>query len=164
MRQDKRTRERKRQAPRRSKQALRLWLRLLSCEDLAEQQIRSRMRREFGVTLPQFDVLSVLEHASAPLTMSQLSKELMVSNGNVTGVVDRLVRDGFVVRTPSPNDRRVQYIELTASGLTRFAAMAGQHESWVAELFSTLDGKEIDTLTGLLRKTRDSISERFVEK
>lgn len=143
----------------RGKAALRLWLRLLSCEDLAEQQIRSRLREECGVTLPQFDVMSVLEHAGRSLTMSELSKALMVSNGNVTGVVDRLVRDGFVRRTPSTNDRRVQFIDLTETGLERFTAMAARHERWVTELFDALNARELDELSRLLRKTRDSVSE-----
>ena len=85
----------------RGKQSLRLWLRLLACENLIEQTVRTRLRVAFDITLPQFDVLSELEHAGNALTMSQLSQKLMVSNGNVTGVVDRLERDGLVRRRAS---------------------------------------------------------------
>ena len=96
----------------RSKQALRLWLRLLACENTVEQRLRQRLRQTFNVTLPQFDVLAELEHAGKPMTMSALSRDLMVSNGNITGVIDRLVRDGYVQRQASTTDRRVQYISL----------------------------------------------------
>ena len=85
-----------RQAHTRAKQSLRLWLRLLACESLVEQTVRTRLRTTFSITLPQFDVLSELERAGDPLTMSQLSQNLMVSNGNVTGVIDRLERDRYV--------------------------------------------------------------------
>ena len=90
----------------RGKQSLRAWLRLLACENLIEQHLRTRLRQDFDITLPQFDVLSELEHAGEQLTMSRLSEKLMVSNGNVTGVVDRLERDEYVIRQASPTDRR----------------------------------------------------------
>ena len=90
----------------RGKESLRLWLRLLSCESIIEQRVRGRFRKHFAVTLPQFDVLSELERAKTPLTMSQLSKELMVSNGNVTGVIDRLSKTELVRRVRSQEDAR----------------------------------------------------------
>jgi DNA-binding MarR family transcriptional regulator len=142
----------------RGKQALRLWLRLLSCESAVEQGLRQRLRTQYAITLPQFDVLAELEHAGHSLTMSELSHELMVSNGNVTGVVDRLVRDGYVERQPSTEDRRVQYIALTASGLQRFAEIAVEHENWVAAAFSDLAGRDMEDLARLLRKTQESIT------
>jgi DNA-binding MarR family transcriptional regulator len=148
---------RKRGSQSRGKQALRLWLRLLACEGMAEQRLRSRLREEFGITLPQFDVLSELERAAGALTMSELSQGMMVSNGNITGVVDRLVRDGFVKRTPSPSDRRVQYIELTHEGTARFSKIARRHERWVADLFAGLTARELEHLIGQLRKAKESI-------
>ena len=145
----------------RPKQSLRLWLRLLACEGLVEQTVRARLRTTFDITLPQFDVLSELEHAGEALTMSQLSENLMVSNGNVTGVVDRLERDGYVRRAASPTDRRVQYIELTDHGVHAFRQMASVHERWITDLFSDLTANEIKTLiTGLNRAKRSISSKR----
>lgn len=141
----------------RGKQALRLWLRMLACENMVEHVLRTRLREEFEVTLPQFDALAELERAGRPLTMSALSQELMVSNGNITGVVDRLVRDGYVARSPSPTDRRVQYIELTARGAERFAAMARAHERWVAELLEGLSDREVEQMTRLLKKMQHNV-------
>jgi DNA-binding MarR family transcriptional regulator len=143
----------------RSKESLRTWLRLLSCETVIEQQLRSLMRTHFAVTLPQFDVLSELERAHEPLTMSELSNELMVSNGNVTGVIDRLERNGFVRRNRASHDRRVQYIELTTKGQKEFAKMARQHEGWLGELFTDLTVTDMTRLQALLLKTRESASE-----
>ncbi|MBT8447342.1 MAG: MarR family transcriptional regulator [Gammaproteobacteria bacterium] len=144
-------------AERRGKLSLKLWLRLLACENMVEHDIRGRLRTAFGVTLPQFDVLSELEHAGHALTMSELSRELMVSNGNITGVIDRLERDGMVSRRPSETDRRVQYIELTEPGLERFRDMAREHENWLQQLFGGLSTTEIKQLENLLREAKVSI-------
>ncbi len=145
----------------RGKQSLRLWLRLLACEKEVEQSIRSKLRDEFSVTLPQFDVLSELERAGEPVTMSQLSDELMVSNGNVTGVVDRLLRDGFVRREASKSDRRVLFIALTPAGEKTFREMAAAHEQWISSLFSSLTTTEIRKLLKSMVDLKDSISENF---
>ena len=148
----------KEQAVEHSKESLRTWLRLLSCETVIEQQLRTLLRQNFSVTLPQFDVLSELERAGDPLTMSKLSKELMVSNGNVTGVIDRLEKTGFVKRVRSEHDRRIQYIELTAKGRKEFNRMASRHERWVAELLSELSMTDMNQLQDLLLKARQSVS------
>jgi len=145
------------QTPPRGKQSLRLWLRLLGCENTIEQALRARLRETFGVTLPQFDALAELERAGRPLSMSGLSQELMVSNGNITGVVDRLVRDGYVQRLPSPDDRRVQFIALTDAGRARFDEMARGHEAWVTEMLAGLSSREMEQLTRLLKKAQRSI-------
>ena len=142
----------------RGKQSLRVWLRLLSCENQIEQYLRTCLRKEFDVTLPQFDVLSELDHAGQQLTMSQLSEKLMVSNGNVTGVVDRLERNGYVIRQASPSDRRVQHILLTPAGKKKFQEMATIHEQWVKKLFSDLDAEGLDQLLELLNSTRASVT------
>jgi DNA-binding MarR family transcriptional regulator len=145
----------------RPKQSLRLWLRLLACEGLVEQTVRTRLRTTFAITLPQFDVLSELEHAGAALTMSQLSQNLMVSNGNVTGVVDRLERDGYVRRAASPTDRRVQFIKLTDKGVDAFCQMADVHEQWITDLFADLTSNEIKTLITGLTKAKESIAAKL---
>ena len=143
-----------------SKESLRTWLRLLSCEAVIEQQLRSLLRQKFAITLPQFDVLSELERAGDPLTMSQLSKELMVSNGNVTGVIDRLEKSGFVKRERAEHDRRVQYIDLTKKGRRDFNKMAASHERWLAEMLSGLSPTDMKNLQRLLLKARQSVGNR----
>ena len=140
----------------RSKEALRTWLRLLSCETVIEQQLRSLFRTEFAVTLPQFDVLSELERAGKKMTMSELSKELMVSNGNVTGVIDRLERNALVSRTRAEHDRRIQYIQLTTKGRKQFSKMAKDHERWLDDLLSGMSVNDLTSLQRLLLKMRTS--------
>jgi len=142
----------------RSKEAIRTWLRLLSCEMLIEQRLRSMFRQDFSVTLPQFDVLSELERAGQKMTMSELSRELMVSNGNVTGVIDRLEKNGFVTRTRAKHDRRVQYIELTPKGRREWEGMAASHERWLDDMMSELSMTDMTDLQKLLLKTRSSVS------
>ena len=143
----------------RSKEALRTWLRLLSCEMVIEQRLRSRFRQDFAVTLPQFDVLSELERAGEKMTMSELSRELMVSNGNVTGVIDRLEKNGFVTRTRADHDRRVQFIELTDKGRTEWEGMAKSHELWLDDMLSGLSMNDMAALQSLLLKTRHSATD-----
>lgn len=142
----------------RSKEGIRTWLRLLSCEKSIEQRLRSRFRDHFTVTLPQFDVLSELQRAGKPLTMSQLSGELMVSNGNITGVVDRLAKAGYVSRDRCPKDRRIQFIALTARGAKEFRRMARCHEQWMGELLAGLTLEDMTGLQALLLKARRSVT------
>lgn len=129
----------------------------MSCETVIEQQLRSLFRTNFSVTLPQFDVLSELERSARKMTMSELSRELMVSNGNVTGVIDRLEKNGFVTRTRAEHDRRIQYIELTPKGRNEFNEMARSHESWLDKMFSDLSPEDMASLQTLLLKARSSV-------
>jgi DNA-binding MarR family transcriptional regulator len=139
------------------KRSLRLWLRLLTCSTAIEQRISTRLRDEFGSTLPRFDMLSALDRAGeAGLTMGEVSRMLMVSNGNVTGLGRRLKADGLIEHLPGA-DRRVQRVRLTAEGQARFAAMARAHEHWIEGLFAELTDGEAEDLTGLLDRTKRSI-------
>lgn len=144
-----------------SKESLRLWLRLLACESMIEQYVRTKLRQEFAITLPQFDVLAELDYVGKPLTMTELSTQLMVSNGNITGVVDRLVRDNYVERLPSPSDRRVQLITLSKKGSKEFKNMALQHQHWVGDAFAELDINDIQKITNLLNKASDKLKAKF---
>lgn len=146
--------------PSRTKESIRTWLRLLSCETVIEQRLRSHFRSNFAVTLPQFDVLSELERADSPLTMSKLSDELMVSNGNITGVVDRLEKSKLVKRVRASHDRRIQYIELTGKGRKDFDRMANRHAGWLDELFADLSLDEMNQLQKVLLKLRISVTDR----
>jgi len=139
------------------KRSLRLWLRLLTCATTIEQTIAQRLRDEFGSTLPRFDMLSALDRAGdAGLTMGEVSRMLMVSNGNVTGLAQRLKADGLIEHLPGA-DRRVQRVRLTAEGDARFAAMARAHERWIEALFADLTAAEADDLTRLLERTKRSL-------
>ena len=123
-------------------QAVKLWLRLLSCTNLVEAEIRGRLRREFGITLPRFDLMAQLERNPGGLKMNELSRRLMVSGGNVTGLTDQLEKEGLVARSDDPGDRRAYTVKLTPAGRTLFARMAAVHEQWVIELFSGLSAAE----------------------
>jgi len=135
---------------------LRLWLRLLTCTTLIEGEVRRRLRDSFEVTLPRFDLMAQLDKTPGGMTLGQLSSRMMVSNGNVTGLAERLVAQGLLDRKPSPSDRRAQIVSLTAEGRRAFRAMAGAHENWIAEIFAGLTAVEIDELMRLLAKTKVS--------
>lgn len=135
-----------------SKDRLRLWLRLLRSSRFIEAEIRERLRLSFGITLPQFDVMSALNRSESGLIMSEISRFLMVSNGNVTGIVDRLVADGLAKRVQDSADRRKNQVRLTAKGRKAFVTMAAAHESWIDELLGTYNGAELPGLTDALER------------
>jgi len=138
------------------KDDLRLWLRLLACATLIEDEIRRRLRERFAVTLPRFDLLAQLEKAPVGLTLGELSQRLMVSNGNVTGLVDALVGEGIIARNAAPADRRYAFVTMTRKGRTLFAEMARAHGDWIAEIFADLTAAERLALMRLLEKTKRS--------
>lgn len=143
--------------PRDHKDELRLWLRLLTCTTLVENEIRSRLRERFDVTLPRFDLMAQLEKVPDGLTLGEVSQRMMVSNGNVTGLVERLATQGLVERTPHPKDRRAVTIRLSEAGRRAFDEMARAHEEWIADLFADLGPEEIEALMALLGKTKRSV-------
>lgn len=134
--------------------ALRLWLRLLTCAQLVERHVRSHLRSRFGITLPRFDLMSQLERHPEGLKMNELSRRMMVTGGNVTGIVDQLVKEGLVERLDEPTDRRAWRVRLTRAGDKAFAEMARAHEEWVVELLAGLGRREADALMQLLARLK----------
>jgi DNA-binding MarR family transcriptional regulator len=143
---------------------LRLWLRMLTCTTMIEGEVRSRLREAFDVTLPRFDLMAALDRAPEGLAMGELSRRLMVSNGNVTGVVDRLVAEGLVARAPSPHDRRSALVRLTPEGRRQFAAMAAEHEGWIADMLAGLTPDEVQTLMDLLGRAKRSLKDSLLRR
>ncbi|GAB3471150.1 MarR family transcriptional regulator [Massilia terrae] len=115
-------------------QSLKLWLRMLSCTVRIENEIRSRLRETFDITLPRFDLMAQLERHPEGLRMGELSKRMMVTGGNITGITDLLEREKLVLRVPDPKDRRAFSVKLTDAGRAAFAEMAAVHERWIEEL------------------------------
>jgi DNA-binding MarR family transcriptional regulator len=145
-------------APADHKAELRLWLRVLSCSNLISTEVRRRLRMEFGVTLPRFDLLAQLDREKEGLRLGELSKRMMVTNGNVTGLVERLTREGLIRRESVDGDRRVGVVTLTRAGRTAFARMATAHEMWLAELFAGLEASEIELLMKGLAAMKRSVA------
>jgi DNA-binding MarR family transcriptional regulator len=135
---------------------LRLWLRMLTCTTLIEGEVRRRLREQFATTLPRFDVLAQLDKSPGGMTLGELSQRMMVSNGNVTGLVDRLVSEGLIAREALRADRRVQMVRLTAAGRRNFRLMARANGDWISDLFAGLDHQDIEALMRLLAKTKES--------
>jgi DNA-binding MarR family transcriptional regulator len=135
-------------------EALRLWLRLLTCTQLIEKQVRNELRSQFTTTLPRFDLMSQLERSPDGLKMNELSRRMMVTGGNVTGITDQLVTEGLVERINVEGDRRAWRVRLTPRGRKLFNEMAQQHEDWIVEAFAGLSSKEIAQLHKLLGKVK----------
>jgi DNA-binding MarR family transcriptional regulator len=138
---------------------LRLWLRLLTCTQLIEKQVRN----EFGTTLPRFDLMSQLERAPDGLKMNELSRRMMVTGGNVTGITDQLVAEGLVERVDVEGDRRAWRVRLTPRGRRLFNDMAQQHEAWIVDAFAALNAKEIAQLHKLLGKVKQHSHQQLAE-
>ena len=140
-------------------QALKLWLRMLACTMRAESTIRSRLRTTFGITLPRFDLMAQLERQPEGLRMGELSRRMMVTGGNITGIVAQLEREQLVARVLDPHDRRAFVVRLTPLGRTTFARMAAVHEGWVADLFRDIPAKDKTQMIALLDKMKQRLND-----
>ena len=135
-------------------QSLKLWLRMLSCTVHIENEIRSRMRATFDITLPRFDLMAQLERHPDGLRMGELSRRMMVTGGNITGITDQLEQERLVMRVPDPRDRRVFTVKLTEAGRAAFNSMATVHEGWIAELLKDISTDDKSTLIELLSQMK----------
>ena len=143
-----------------SKNKLRLWIRLLRGTRYMESVLRARLRKRYSVTLSQFDVLAALSRSRGGMIMSEVSRLLMVSNGNITGIVDRLVDEGLVIRSLREGDRRTSFVRLTGKGQEKFKRMAEQHEKWVNELLQDFSPEETEDLITMLSRLKKPIPGR----
>ena len=141
-------------APSEHPEALRLWLRLLTCTQLIEKQVRSHLRAQFDTTLPRCDLMAQLERAPDGMKMKELSRRMMVTSGNITGITDQLVAEGLVERIEVEGDRRAYRVRLTERGRALFADMAHQHEGWIVAAFDSLSPAEVDALHQLLGQVK----------
>ena len=137
---------------------LKLWIRMLGVTRQVENQLREFLRVDHDTTLPRFDVMAALHRWRDGLTMTELSRTLLISNGNATTVVNRLVKDGLVMRIHSDEDRRRITVKLTPKGLATFEAVAAEHREMVDDLFGDLDQADLDAMRGVLRRLRDSLA------
>jgi len=139
-----------------SQRRLRTWIRLLRLTRSSESYLREFLRENFDTTLPRFDVMAALYRRQTPLKMSELSRMLLVSNGNTTAVIDRLEADGWVKRAPAKADRRVKEVQLTPKGTAQFEAQAAAHEAEVNKLFAKLEDDDLDIIRDLFRRINGS--------
>ena len=139
-------------------ESLRLWLRLLTCTHLVETHVRKALAKEFKTTLPRFDLMAQLERAPHGLQMGELSRRMLVTGGNVTGIVDQLERGGLIVRTEDPADRRAYLVKLTKEGRRLFGQMAAEHEGWIVKLFSGIPKREQRALHESLSRLRGQLT------
>lgn len=139
-------------------ESLRLWLRLLTCTHLIETHVRKGLAAQFKTTLPRFDLLAQLERAPEGLQMGELSRRMLVTGGNVTGIVDHLESSGLTIRTEDPADRRAYLVKLTKEGRRLFAQMAAEHESWIVKLFSGIPKREQRALHESLSRLRSQLT------
>lgn len=143
-----------------SKERLRLWLKLLKTSRLIEDEVRRRLRDEFQSTLPRFDVLSALSRYPDGLKMSEISGLLRVSNGNITGIVDKLTEEGLALRVAVPGDRRAHQVRLTTKGREAFAEYAATHEAWIDEILGGLNPDDVAGMILQLDQLNDTLAER----
>ena len=143
---------------------VRLWLRLLACTNEIEGELRRRLRQSFDVTLPRFDFMAQLDRAPDGLTMGQISRSMMVTNGNVTGIAERLAAEGLIERRSSPDDKRTVRVTLTEAGRRAFADIAAVHHGWVADLFDGLSEHEREQLADLLARLKTSVAKHTEDR
>jgi DNA-binding MarR family transcriptional regulator len=139
--------------------SLKLWLRMLSCTVRIENEIRSRLRASFGITLPRFDLMAQLDRYPDGLRMGELSRRLMVTGGNVTGITNQLEREGLVVRVPDQSDRRAFVVQLTGEERRVFGEMAAVHEDWIEELLAGVGREDKARMIALLSQMKQHIDQ-----
>ncbi len=139
---------------------VRTWLRLFACSTQVEQLIRRQLREQFATTLPRFDYLAQLQRHPEGLRMKVLSRYLMVTGGNVTGMTNLLVDEGWVVRKPDPADGRSALVSLTPRGRVAFLQMAQVHEQWLTTLFHGFGSERKEALYDLLGKLRVHLAQK----
>ncbi len=149
--------ERKMENIPRDKDGLRLWLRIVACTQMVEQEIRVMLREKFSMTLPRFELLAALDRVPDGLTMGELSRWLMVTKGNITGIAERLSEDGFIKRQPTPTDRRSFVVTLTPKGRKLFKEMETEYERLLDEVFVEISIDDFDSFTGVLAKVKEVI-------
>ena len=137
--------------------AIRLWLRMLATNRLVETRTRRLLQERYATTLPRFDLMAQLERAPKGLKMGELSRRMMVTGGNVTGITDLLEEEGLVERAADPADRRATLVRLTGAGRRAFTAMAQEHERWIVESFRALSGREMATMAALLARIKTHV-------
>ncbi len=138
-------------------QALRLWLRLLTCTQMIETRVRAGLREQFNTTLPRFDLMAQLERTPDGLRMNELSRCMMVTRGNITGITNQLVTEGLVARVDEVGDGRVWRVKLTPKGRRQFGNMAVEHEGWIVSALGGLSSKDIANLHSLLGRAKKGI-------
>ncbi|MEM8516767.1 DNA-binding MarR family transcriptional regulator [Janthinobacterium sp. CAN_S7] len=140
-------------------QSLKLWLRMLSCTVKIENEVRIRLRASFGITLPRFDLMAQLERFPEGLRMGELSKRMMVTGGNITGITDQLEQEKLVLRVVDPQDRRAYSVKLTPAGRRAFDDMARVHEGWIAELLQGVTPDDKSQLIDLLSHMKQQLND-----
>lgn len=139
---------------------LSLWVRLITNSNIIEKEVRNLFRSEFGVTLPRFDLMSTLYRETGGLTMGELSKRLLVSNGNVTGIVERLQKEGLVKRWVLPTDRRIYSVGLTTKGRTDFKEQADRHKEWIKDILGNLNDDDLSPMIEMMDNMREALRTR----
>jgi DNA-binding MarR family transcriptional regulator len=137
--------------------SVRVWLRLLSCTMAIEKDVQRRFAT-MGTTLARFDLLAALDRHPEGMTMGALSRALLVSNGNVTQLVQKLAKDALVRIAPSPDDRRASIVRLTPKGLAEFAGLAAAHHDWIDGLLAGMDAEARGNLYQVLGALKRSIA------
>ena len=140
---------------------LRLWLRILTIHKLINNEVRRRLRENFGMSLSRFDLLAQLDGRNDGMRMGELSKRLMVTTGNITGLVDELVAEGLVERLPDPTNRRASLAAMTARGRKAFGAAAKANEVWIADMFAGLDASDKTAMFEMLGRQKADIAARL---
>jgi len=138
-------------------EGVKTWMRLISCAQLVEQAIRAMLREKFDSTLPRFEFLAALDRVSDGITMGELSRWLMVTKGNITGIAERLSEDGYITRKPTPSDRRSFIVAFTPKGRKEYKRMESEYQRLIEEIFSDLSIEESDTLAGLIAKIKEGV-------
>lgn len=111
------------------------------------------------ITLPQLAILDLLNR-SGELSMSDMARFMNVTTAAMTGIIDRLVRDSYVMRIPTPDDRRIIKIKLTAKGGSAAKNILEQRRRLITKIFGVLSRDEREEYLKILTRIQDGLKGR----
>ena len=141
----------------------RTWLSLVRCFSSIERVLMQHFADEYNSSLPRYDVLTALALSPGGLTMGELASMLMVTKGNITGVVRRLKTDGLVRKVTSKVDRRVQSVTISAKGKRLWDKMHADYDRIISEILSGQSNKDLRALARFLEQTRVAVLKQTEE-
>jgi DNA-binding MarR family transcriptional regulator len=142
----------------------RLWLQILSLHGGIFSSLNAALNSEFGLSVAKFDALAQLDRYREGLALGQLSQNLKVSGGNVSGLVQRLLADQLISKQMSSEDRRSFIVRLTPKGGELFKKAAAFHKRHLSECFESVSAGDLETAISVVRslssKTRTTTEKR----
>lgn len=141
----------------------RIWLSVLSIESNIFSKLNGALSAQFGISVAKFEFLAQIERYPDGISLSQISANLKVTSGNVSGLVRRLLADGLITKTMSLEDRRSFIAKFTPEGKELFDKANILHAETLAHCFAEVPLSELEAALATLRSLSSGLQGRHHE-